>query len=73
MSGRERITELVTKLHAEIEREREANPEALAEWYQGMLEAERRKGEQRVPFIEMLRSAHGLGPEEGDGGPPAAA
>ena len=53
-------------------RNRDTKARALAAWYQGLLENERRKGERTVSFTEMLRQAHGLGPSEGDDGPPAA-
>ncbi len=68
----DKLERLMGELQTELERERETSPEALARWYQGVLEAERRKGERRVSFIQMLRAAHGLGDEEGDDSPPAA-
>ena len=73
MASSDRLERLVNELAAEVGREREEDKERLAAWYQGLLENERRKGERSVSFTEMLRQAHGLGPEEGDDGPPPAA
>ena len=59
------------ELQAELEGEREPDRAALAAWYQGLLENERRKGERTVSITEMLRQAHGLD-KGGDDVPPAA-
>ena len=71
MANSERLQRLMGELQAELEGEREPDRAALARWYQGLLENERRKGERTVSITEMLRAAHGL--DQGDDDVPPAA
>jgi hypothetical protein len=60
----DRLELLLDELGSELEQRREEDRLRLAEWFEGVLNAEHDKSAVRVSVVEQLRQAHGLGDEE---------
>jgi hypothetical protein len=60
LSGRDRLEQLLSELGDELENRREEDRLRLAEWFEGVLNAEYNKSAARVNLVEIMRQGHGL-------------
>jgi hypothetical protein len=62
----DRLGQLLDELSSELEHRREEDRLRLAEWFEGVLNAEHNKSAARVNLVEIMRQGHGLGDAEDD-------
>jgi hypothetical protein len=64
LSGRDRLERLLSELGDELENRREEDRLRLAEWFEGVLNAEHNKSAVQVNLVEIRRQGHGLDAQE---------
>jgi hypothetical protein len=61
-----RLEKLLAEITDEVSRSREEDREALAVWFNDVLQHEHNKNVRTVGLVEALGRAHGLGDTDGD-------